>query len=955
MKLRRLNSLIIVLLSLIATESAQSEDDPFVSSLAPKPDLQSLCINFLECESEMMNIHQKCTEKSRKATGEACGLMDDFKQLNTLMEARVNEFGECTGNETEKIENDPEQLQFLELPYEKCEKVVIEEMEKIMIDDGCWKAVAVVKQRCQQLQKCCPAAKICMKSGRNSDATKEVRQKHIEINRKTLECRNNMKKILDEQKKAGKAFNEELKAKAHAVLTAEGDTLMDAIQKKYVFNKKERHEMRIMRNRIKSSDIVIPLSPHPSTIIPQNPIRNLSNQNIQKIMEKNNNRKPKVNKKFGQQSQNNNPLILFNAPSMPNVKHVGRPISQNLNTVKPKLKQTILPRMNENRLQQFEEFENMLHSLEAKTVVTKKLKIKNVTPKKIFLQRINTKNASSEMNENNLFPIESKVRDGFIPRFKSINQPLSFALPPTVNLTKMNMFEARPALKIQMKKSFKNFNILGKADHGRTNRPRIQSIQTQTDFDKPIMKSFKIDQDLVPFNNNENLSPEAFVSNDGTWTLEPGAAETTTQTSTADKSNNNKHAKLSTNKNTLNQHSFSENGKKIFGEKQASLNERQPNEMPSDIVVFNKKQENVALNLSEISTETSMLRTTMKAPIQDFPKMLKSVSPPKIRKMSKAEETEMLVVKEDLIKNLEQFVKSKQMSVELKQKFSAEPSRIEMLRTTKKEFETEQISMDYCKLYAICSQEQKFVTKSCDTGIGKLIPGLPRRRFGKCNKRLVTEYKRMNSMKQKVERLFEKCLSEKIAFNMPTTETCSKDWPILPEFEREATCIHRVRLVQNHCAKLSRCCTASQDCRIIVDEMPISTKLIQKEEAVAQASAKCQIKAYSDYLKYKTKRFGDVKADKRNGGNKNDIRFESNGYHISTSKTPQTTVTPTPTTTPKPLQLFTTRKISLPNRVYPELLHIGNFQPQSQSIQIDDKKLSNLRRIDTSHVKLLWE
>lgn len=135
--------------------------------------------------------------------------------------------------------------------------------------------------------------------------------------------------------------------------------------------------------------------------------------------------------------------------------------------------------------------------------------------------------------------------------------------------------------------------------------------------------------------------------------------------------------------------------------------------------------------------------------------------------------------------------------------------------------------------------------------------------------------------------------------------------------------------------------------------MPISTKLIQKEEAVAQASAKCQIKAYNDYLKYKTKRFGDVKVDKRNGGNKNDIRFESNGYHISTSKMPQTTITPT--TTPKPLQLFTTRKISLPNRVYPELLHIGNFQPQSQSIQIDDKKLSNLKRIDTSHVKLLWE
>ena len=76
-----------------------------------------------------------------------------------------------------------------------------------MIHDGCWKAVAVVKQRCQKLQKCCPAAKTCMKTGRNSDATKEVREKHIEINRKTLECRETMKKVLEEKKRGNNNVN----------------------------------------------------------------------------------------------------------------------------------------------------------------------------------------------------------------------------------------------------------------------------------------------------------------------------------------------------------------------------------------------------------------------------------------------------------------------------------------------------------------------------------------------------------------------------------------------------------------------------------------------------------------------------------------------------------------------------------------------------------------------------
>uniref|UniRef100_A0A914YKL7 Uncharacterized protein n=1 Tax=Panagrolaimus superbus TaxID=310955 RepID=A0A914YKL7_9BILA len=874
------------------------------------------------------------------------------------MEARVNEFGDCTGNETEKIENDPEQFDLLDLPFEKCKKIKFEEMEKVMIEDGCWKAVAVVKQRCRQLQKCCPAAKICMKSGRNSDATKEVRQKHIEINRKTLECRNNMKKLLDEQKKNGKGFNELLNARAHAVLTAQGDTLMDAIQKKYVFNKKERHEMRIMRKELNPSKSVVSLSPPSSNssttnfVAPKNnnPIRHLAKQSIQKIILKNN-RKPKV-KKGRKQTPNNNPLILFNAPSVPdNVKHLGRPPSQMLNTIKPHLPTTITthsstpPAMKGNRLQQFEEFENMLHTLENDG--TKKFGVKIVTPKKHpnIQSLINSKNTSPKTAiKNNVFPTESQIRNGFIPRFKSINQPQSFALPPTVNLTKMNMFEARPELKIQMRKSFKNINnILGKPglEKSQTLRPRIQSIQTQTDFDKPIMNIFKIDQDLVPFNNKE-LSPEAFVGHDGMWTLSPEALTTPAKSF------------VENDKASLHQQSFSDNEKKEFEQKQLKSS------MPSNIVIFNN-QENPMPTVSEFSAETpSILRTTMKAPIQEFLKILKPVIAPKI-KMTEADESEMLVVKEDLIKNLEQFVKNNAKKQNEKQKLSIESSRIEMLRTSQEEFKAEQISMDYCKLYTVCSEEQKYVSKSCEGNNGKLIPGLPRRRFGKCNKRLVTDYKRMNSMKQKVERLFEKCLSDKIALNDASSisETCPKEWPILPEFEQEATCIHRVRLVQNHCAKLSRCCTAAQDCRLSVDEMPVSWKLIQKEEAVAKASAKCQIKAYNDYLKYKTKRFGDVKVEKR-GGSKNDIRFGSNRNHASKTSPSIQIQSTTITTTPKPLQLFTTRipassKKSLPNRVFPEIIHVGTFQPQSQSIQIPDEKLSGLNRIDTSHVKLLWE
>lgn len=55
--------------------------------------------------------------------------------------------------------------------------------------DDCWKALPIIRQECQALKKCCPVAKTCLEKLKESSKTKALLGKHVEINKKTLACR----------------------------------------------------------------------------------------------------------------------------------------------------------------------------------------------------------------------------------------------------------------------------------------------------------------------------------------------------------------------------------------------------------------------------------------------------------------------------------------------------------------------------------------------------------------------------------------------------------------------------------------------------------------------------------------------------------------------------------------------------------------------------------------------
>ncbi|KAI6242936.1 hypothetical protein M3Y99_00203200 [Aphelenchoides fujianensis] len=77
-----------------------------------------------------------------------------------------------------------ESLEEVEIPEAECDRG---DQNLTASPRSCWEAVAQIKRRCQTFQACCPAVK------------RRFREKHIVINRKSLECRNRMREILEEK------------------------------------------------------------------------------------------------------------------------------------------------------------------------------------------------------------------------------------------------------------------------------------------------------------------------------------------------------------------------------------------------------------------------------------------------------------------------------------------------------------------------------------------------------------------------------------------------------------------------------------------------------------------------------------------------------------------------------------------------------------------------------------
>uniref|UniRef100_A0A1I7ZY12 CXXC-type zinc finger protein 1 n=1 Tax=Steinernema glaseri TaxID=37863 RepID=A0A1I7ZY12_9BILA len=100
---------------------------------------------------------------------------------------------------------------------------------------------------------------------------------------------------------------------------------------------------------------------------------------------------------------------------------------------------------------------------------------------------------------------------------------------------------------------------------------------------------------------------------------------------------------------------------------------------------------------------------------------------------------------------------------------------------------------------------------------------------------------------KEAENEFENCLVGELVHRMDNEnstipESCPWDWPLLPDYDRLNTCNERIRLLQNHCTKLGRCCSAVNECHDKVNNMTITDSVMKMKNILAVKSADCQIK-----------------------------------------------------------------------------------------------------------------
>jgi hypothetical protein len=145
------------------------------------------------------------------------------------------------------------------------------------------------------------------------------------------------------------------------------------------------------------------------------------------------------------------------------------------------------------------------------------------------------------------------------------------------------------------------------------------------------------------------------------------------------------------------------------------------------------------------------------------------------------------------------------------------------------------LSLDHCRLFAACQSQLANLQHSgqCPSSLassssnhqGRLVPGPPRRRFGRCNARLLPLFERIDMERAELERRTEMCLAQELAKGTQKTkvrengqllkeegfvilqpECPPNDWPLLPPFSPQMDCPERVSLLHQHCRKLGRCC-----------------------------------------------------------------------------------------------------------------------------------------------------
>ncbi|KAK0394356.1 hypothetical protein QR680_000695 [Steinernema hermaphroditum] len=229
-----------------------------------------------------------------------------------------------------------------------------------------------------------------------------------------------------------------------------------------------------------------------------------------------------------------------------------------------------------------------------------------------------------------------------------------------------------------------------------------------------------------------------------------------------------------------------------------------------------------------------------------------------------SEETSIDDLKFRLMIELETYLQTQHGKHRQEMESELQHERVALLRRPRVEYDHLKRRIGYCELYAACTDELKSVQNRCKHNNSRLMPGLPKRRFGDCAGELVPEFQKYDQLVREAENAFDNCFVDELA-NETTdgttfeSDTCHPDWPLLPEYESRSTCHEKVRIIQHHCGKLGSCCTSVNKCHAKVENMTLTEQVAEMKASIATKSADCQIKNFETY---KSARMNEQKPSK---------------------------------------------------------------------------------------------
>ncbi|CAJ0957738.1 unnamed protein product, partial [Mesorhabditis belari] len=160
-------------------------------------------------------------------------------------------------------------------------------------------------------------------------------------------------------------------------------------------------------------------------------------------------------------------------------------------------------------------------------------------------------------------------------------------------------------------------------------------------------------------------------------------------------------------------------------------------------------------------------------------------------------------------------------------------------------------SLSPCDLYSVCLDEMHLQEDDCLPDSGRLLPGLPGRRIGECNQKMIPKYQQLDLSIRELESNFIDCLQGEIARRKEAriwndrSSTCSSTLPSLPKLD--PTCPKRLGQMKRLCEKFADCCPEVGSCRSMTDTSALATKIRQDKQKLSEEAAQCQINAARHY------------------------------------------------------------------------------------------------------------